>query len=249
MQASDELYGLMRVLGISRNQLKAYLTLVERGPLTASDIASYAKIPQTKVYSLLKSMVRLGLIYVDSEKRPEVFIARPPVEVFNILMAKLNDEVERIKGIVNTLQVIYETTTTRTSRARSETLVIIRGLKSTVDMAKEVLMRGVRGVDAAIPYEQLLGEMIPALVDASSRVDVRLLVTKRLVPMVINMPPRMVIRARDSMFGAGFIGDSVLLTVQYSGDYISIYSTQEYLIEIARTYFNTLWRDSEPIRH
>jgi len=37
------------------------------------------------------------------------------------------------------------------------------------------------------------------------------------------------------------------LAIQYGADYLSLYSTQEYIIEIARTYFETLWRESEPV--
>ena len=39
--------------GLSRYEAGAYLTLLEKGPLSASEIAYYSNLPRTKIYSTL----------------------------------------------------------------------------------------------------------------------------------------------------------------------------------------------------
>jgi len=244
----DYVNRLMRMMGLSKYQLKAYLTLVERGPLTAVSLAKYANIPSSKVYSVLKGMVKLGLVDVDSSKRPEVFMAKPPKEVFGMVVSRINEVVERAKPMINTLQMVYEASNQRVVKASSETLFTVKGLQSTKNLVRIVIMGGARDISIAIPYEQLLDEeVLSMMTEASGAAEVKLLVTRGLIDHAKALPPRVNLRVRDSMFGAGFIGNGVLLAIQYGADYLSLYSTQEYIIEIARTYFETLWRESEPV--
>lgn len=239
---------LLRVLGLSKPQLKVYLTLVERGPLPANLVAKYAGVPSTKVYTILKGMVKLGLVEVDSGKRPEVFIAKPPREVFNMAVSRVNEIIERARPVVSTLQMIYDASSQRVIKVSSEMLFTVRGLQSTKNLARVILTSRAKEINIAIPYDQLLDyEVASMIIEASENAEVKLLVTRNLIDSVRAFPPRINLRVRDSMFGAGFIGDGVLLTVQYGADYISLYSTQEYIIEVAKTYFETLWRESEPI--
>ena len=244
----DYVNSLLRMIGLSKYQLKVYLTLVERGPLTASLVAKYANVPSSKVYSVLKGMVKLGLVDVDSSKRPEVFVAKPPKEVFNIAVSRINDIVEKARPMINTLQMIYEASNQRSIKARSETLFTVKGLQNTKNLARVVMLGNVKEVSVAIPYNQLLdNEFASMIIEAADKSEVKLLITRDLIDYVKGLPPRISLRVRDMMFGAGFIGDGVLLTIQYGADYLSLYSTQEYIIEIAKTYFETLWRESEPI--
>jgi len=46
----------LKEFGLSEYEAKAYLALTLHGPLTASDVAENSKIPQSKVYGILKSL-------------------------------------------------------------------------------------------------------------------------------------------------------------------------------------------------
>jgi sugar-specific transcriptional regulator TrmB len=46
----------LKEFGLSEYEAKAYLTLTLHGPLTASNVAENSKIPQSKVYGILKSL-------------------------------------------------------------------------------------------------------------------------------------------------------------------------------------------------
>ncbi len=245
----EYLKSLLKILGISDSQFKAYLTLVERGPLTARDIVKYANIPSSKVYSLLRGLVKAGLIEVDNSVRPEVFRARPPREVFNMVMARINDLANRVRPIVEALQVMYNTVNRNSLGVASDTLVTTRGIQGAKNLARIIIFGNSPEVNVAIPYVDLLDDDVKSMIiEASESTEFKLLVTSDLADLVNDMPPRVTVRVRDRMFGAGFIGSGVLLTVKYGGDYVSLYSTQDYIKDIAKTYFDKLWVDSKPLK-
>jgi len=105
---------------------------------------------------------------------------------------------------------------------------------------------GYGNVDIATPYVELLDHRILSVIENISRSnEVRLLITQDLIDHVKDLPPRIHIRMRDKLFGGGSIGtDGVVLVIKHGTDYISLYSRQDYIIDIAKTYFNYLWNSS-----
>ncbi|WP_243666850.1 hypothetical protein [Vulcanisaeta sp. JCM 16159] len=82
--------------------------------------------------------------------------------------------------------------------------------------------------------------------DISRNNETRLLVSRDIIHHIKDLPPRIHIRVRDKLFGGGFIGiGGVVLIIKHGIDYISLYSRQDYIIDIAKTYFNNLWNDAE----
>ncbi|KUO92349.1 MAG: helix-turn-helix domain-containing protein [Thermocladium sp.] len=241
----EELKRLARLIGYSSYQLKAYLTLVEKGPLTAKDIARLAGIPTSKVYSVLSSLARDGIIYSE-QGRPLRFIAKPPREVFSTILEKLNGYIEATRPIIDSLQLLYESNNPSKVMAQSDIFFIVKGLESTKQLMRKAL--NASSIDIAIPYVDLLDNEAIADIDAVSRnSEVRLLVTDNLIEVARRLPPRVVARTRSGMFGAGIIGDGVVLAVKYDNTYLTLYSIQDYLLDIAKTYFNSLWKDAAPI--
>ena len=51
---SNDLVGSLEEFGLSKYEARAYLTMIGRGSLAASEIAYYANLPRTKVYPTLK---------------------------------------------------------------------------------------------------------------------------------------------------------------------------------------------------
>ncbi|WP_243680608.1 hypothetical protein [Vulcanisaeta souniana] len=111
-------------------------------------------------------------------------------------------------------------------------------------------MGGYGNLDIATPYTELLDHRVLSMVEEISRNnETRLLVSQDLVDYVKDLPPRIHIRVRDKLFGGGFVGiGGIVLVIKHSTDYISLYSRQDYIIDIAKTYFNYLWNGSEVIQ-
>ncbi|WP_054854222.1 helix-turn-helix domain-containing protein [Vulcanisaeta distributa] len=245
MSIEKRLQELARLIGLTSYDIKAYIALVENGPLTARDVALKASIPSSKVYSVLHKLYRLGYVEIDDKKRPELFYAVSPTDIFNRLIQRFSDYVNSIKPLIDSLQLMYESTYKGRVTAQSELLYVVRGLDST----KELIMKsmGYGNLDVATPYIELLDHRVLSMIeDISRNNETRLLVSRDITYHVKDLPPRIHIRVRDKLFGGGFIGiGGVVLIIKHGMDYISLYSRQDYIIDIAKTYFNNLWNDAE----
>jgi len=92
--STESLHELLKKLGFTSYEAKAYITLVLNGSLTATELAMKSEIPQPRVYDIVQSLLEKGLIMV-SEGRPRKFQAiSPTVALRNYVNRKrqLEDE-------------------------------------------------------------------------------------------------------------------------------------------------------------
>lgn len=64
MAISPEIVESLKTLGLSEYQAKVYVALVGYGTASASEISTASKVPQNKVYSVLKELEEEGLVFV-----------------------------------------------------------------------------------------------------------------------------------------------------------------------------------------
>jgi sugar-specific transcriptional regulator TrmB len=158
-------------------------------------------------------------------------------------MQRFSDYINSIRPLIDSLQLMYESAYRGKVAAQSEVLYVVRGLASTKEFIIQSM--GYGNVDIATPYVELLDHRILSVIENLSRSnEVRLLITQDLIDHVKDLPPRIHIRMRDKLFGGGSIGTGVVLVIKHGTDYISLYSRQDYIIDIAKTYFNYLWNSS-----
>jgi len=86
----EELVARLRNLGLSSYEAKAYLVLVKNDVMTSTEIAKEARIPQPRVYDVLKGLEEKGLVMV-SEGRPRLYRAEDP----RVALKRLIEDVER----------------------------------------------------------------------------------------------------------------------------------------------------------
>ena len=82
-------------LGLTPNQTKAYLALINRGPLKASNISKISKVPRGKIYETLTQLEKKGLILRLIEK-PTRFVCIPLEECVSMLTNQKNREHEKL---------------------------------------------------------------------------------------------------------------------------------------------------------
>ena len=106
--SGNELTELLKRLGFTGYEAKAYITLVLNGPLTATELASRSEIPQPRVYDVVQSLIEKGLILV-SEGRPRKFRAvDPETSLTNYMNRKRSLEEETLRALL--LQLSSSTT-------------------------------------------------------------------------------------------------------------------------------------------
>lgn len=81
--------------GIPEKEARVYLSLLELGPSSVSEVAKRAKVPRTNTYHLLNSLLTKGLVSSQEKGSKMVFLAEDPTLIIQILKNKM-DEYQRL---------------------------------------------------------------------------------------------------------------------------------------------------------
>jgi len=104
---NSHLIGSLEEFGLSKYEARAYLTIIDKGSLAASEIAYYANLPRTKVYPTLKKLGKKRLS-VTSQHKPLICSAVPPQEAFGEIVSLHERRLKNMKKIVEKLQKISD---------------------------------------------------------------------------------------------------------------------------------------------
>lgn len=122
----------MEEFGLSRYETRAYTTLLSKGPLSASEIAYYAHLPRTKIYSVLTSLSKKGLVVITHSK-PIVCNAVPPDEAFGDTLAMQENRVSNMKSTIEKLQKVSEGNRPYRSNERTYLVLEAESVPSTLE--------------------------------------------------------------------------------------------------------------------
>jgi len=248
---SEDAKKVLHEVGLTEYETKAYLILLERGVLTASEVSEHGGIPYSKVYETLNSLERKGWVEVE-RGRPSRYFPKAPSEALDAARLQLEDMVNGWKRIVmGELQPLYE----KRELLEKPDIWILRGefsilakLREMLDVAKNELMIAVPSfakgfVDASV---SALGQV------RDSGVRVQIMMTEGDYIKKVSKVGEA--RVRDNLFGGGVIvdGKEALLFLgeadkkrSYSG-LLVIWSNHIGLVKFAREYFQLLWDTAKP---
>ncbi|WP_134670533.1 HTH-type sugar sensing transcriptional regulator TrmB [Halorussus marinus] len=165
---SDDLHATIERVGerfdLGEYEIDAYLTVLEHGDLTASQIADWTDIPQPRVYDTVRSLSDRGLVELR-ESRPMKVIAVDPDEAFSGVQSSLSE-------MVSELEARY------TAPARDTEAVSLVKSRSTILRYFEDVIEAAEFELALSLTPDLLARFEDRLADAvDSGVSVELLVT------------------------------------------------------------------------
>ncbi|MDT7905823.1 MAG: helix-turn-helix domain-containing protein [Sulfolobales archaeon] len=222
-----------RALGVTKNEVKLYVTLLMEGPLTGKELAQRLGISQVKVYPMLGALVERGWVRKTSE-RPAKYEAVPLLEVWRSLKDKVYDTVEEIER-----DVIIPFHSLLSTRPSVETVGVVSG-RAVKDALLSVVRRSIRSLDVALAHRALIDDhLVRALEEASKRASVRVLLEHGIE---LSMPSRVEVKVRKGMFGSGAVGDNSIVLVVETGNVMgAIISNHQFFVSIGRIYFDHLW--------
>lgn len=102
-----DLVANLEEFGLSKYESMAYITLVSKGTLGASEIAYYSNLPRTKIYTTLKKLERKKLSTISSQK-PMIATATPPDEAFGELITMQQGRLATMYNILNSLKKLRD---------------------------------------------------------------------------------------------------------------------------------------------
>lgn len=254
---SEKAERALREIGLTEYETLAYLSLLRNGEMTAENVSDVSSIPYSKVYSVLDNLNDKGWIDVEGG-RPRKYFPRSPDDALRAEQLRLESDFEANRVIiVGELQPLFEEKDIR----EMPEVWMVRGEKSTVDKAMELIGKAKKEVMLAFPWlpETVLAgsplgltlgeENLNRIVN--SDIKVQLLTTKETARSVDSAILAIAeVRVTDQLFGGGLVVDGkesllFLDMVHPAGPDLAIWSDHESLTRISTFYFKNLWDSAE----
>jgi len=124
-----ELEALLAELGLSNYEKAAYRILFNARRASASDIASKSKVPQSKIYGVMKALEDRGLVSLELSKKKTYILRNPRSSFASILEQKKNNLNELERKADDVLQLFDRTD----RRGKSEFLEIMHGREKVLE--------------------------------------------------------------------------------------------------------------------
>jgi sugar-specific transcriptional regulator TrmB len=144
----DENISVLKGIGLTMYEAEAYVTLTSLISSNATEIAEKSGIPRSKIYDVLKSLVKKNFIEVE-DGRPHTYNVKSPVEVLSREKERLDNEID---DTITRLTYIYENGMSQVQapiwriygvdKIISQELEIIKRARNTVNMRIGFLFEG-----------------------------------------------------------------------------------------------------------
>lgn len=93
--------------GLSNYEARAYVTLIAKGTISASELAYYSELPRTKVYPILLKLEKKKLAII-SKSKPRMCTAIAPVDAFDDIIQEQINKVNAMNTLVTNLKKMSE---------------------------------------------------------------------------------------------------------------------------------------------
>lgn len=253
MSISEKSRKAMEHLGLTGYEIRVYVSLLEAGAMTASDISKKSGVPYSKIYEVLNTLEEKGWLESDSS-RPQQFFPKSPSSALEVTKSKIETSFRESQvSIVNELMPIY----TKSGIKERPEIWVARGVFNIAAKVNEVIQNSQQELLVALPQvaENFTKPLQPILRSMHERgIRIRILVSAKMNPDTIKALSRFSeVRLRDGLFGGGVIGDGkhvVILLGENAPDStsevdpIAIWADHSGLAGFAKGYFQYLWNDT-----
>jgi HTH-type transcriptional regulator, sugar sensing transcriptional regulator len=246
LSLSEKASSALESLGLTKTEVKAYVALLERGTLTASEVSRVARVPYSKVYEALGELHTKGWIE-EQQSRPTLYTAKSPDTALEQLKSRYESERREKEQIaLKELMGVYE----RKGEQERPEIWILRGtteilsrVKNTVLDCRNELMIALPTLIA--PYAGQIAPLLTALKEKGVKIEI---LTSSELPeeTLATLEAVAEVRARNMMFGGGIVADAkeVVLLLgagETANSALAIWADHPGLASFARDYFQFLW--------
>jgi HTH-type transcriptional regulator, sugar sensing transcriptional regulator len=108
MELPRHLKESLKDLGFTEYETSIYLTLVTEGALNAKELSKKSKVPYSRIYQILQSLIDKGFVLRNEEDRPTLYTATPPIDAIqNAKQRYFEDVNQKAKNLLDVLNPIY----------------------------------------------------------------------------------------------------------------------------------------------
>ena len=252
MSISDKSRKAMESLGLTSYEMKVYLSLLETGSMTASDISKKSGVPYSKIYEVLNDLEDKGWLESNSS-RPQKFFPKSPLTALEAMRMRIENDIRDNENlIVSELMPIYQKSGIR----EKPEIWVVRGIYNIAAKVSEIIQTCQHELLIALPQvaENIAKPIQPMLRMLHEKgVRITVLASEETTTDTVRAISRIAeVRLKNNMFGGGVIGDSkqvmILLGEGRSDNMnmepIAIWAEHTGLAGFAKDYFHYLWADA-----
>ena len=232
--------------GLSKYESQAYVALIARGTISASELAYYSEIPRTKIYPTLLKLENKKLVII-SKSKPIMCTAIAPEDAFDGIIHEQINKVNAMNTLISNLKkASEESRKTRGSEEKryfhlsannvlSQLQTMIEGSKSSIKIITDQWGFG------------LLAECKEQLLSVSRRnLDVKVLVSPSQIcsESYRVIPDGIEIRASDITQNCFIFDETELLIINNDNGKGAIFSSTDILGINQEKMFSNIWRNS-----
>lgn len=222
-------------VGLSPNEARVYLALLELGPSLAGKITEKSKVNRRTVYDVIESLIDKGLASYIIEANRKIFEATDPTRFLDLLK-------EREKEIKD---VLPELMAKRASSKKAQEATLYRGKKGIKAIFEDILeyknyeVFGSHGRFGEVlgPYFDLFQKRVK-----DRKINCRLLVSERLreTKTISHAKTKFLKKEYDSPVSTIIYGDKVA-TLVWTEEPVGLVIKGKEVSGSFRSYFNIMW--------
>ena len=239
-------------IGLTKNESITYLTLLKLGTVKTGALLKTSGLNSGKIYEILNSLKRKGLVSETIEDGIKRFTAAPPQQLLQYLELKkqsLKKEEKLVNTIIPDLEKLQKTLL---PEKRIVTYTGFRGIITAAEEAiahlpknKEILSLGISDVNAWAQNYWIKWEADRA----KKKINARYILSEKGIiykdlQKIGNVDVR--ILKADTPVGIDIYGDEIILILHYQEPIACTMIYDKHTVTTFKSYFEELWKVAKP---
>ena len=232
--------------GLSKYEAQAYVSLISRGTISASELAYYSDLPRTKVYPTLLKLEKKKLAII-SKSKPIMCTAIAPEDAFDSIIHEQINKVNAMNSLVSNLKKASEES--RKARGSEEKRYFHLNANNVLEQLK-IMIEGSKSSINIMTDQWGLGllaeckEQINSVIRRS--LDVKLLVPSLQIgsESFRAIPDGVKIRVSDTIQNSFIFDETEVLIVNSDNGKGAIFSSTDILGISQTKVFASIWKNA-----
>ena len=235
-----EIKSLLKELGLNEYEVRAYLTLIRSGPLTAGELAALSKVPQPRIYDVIRTLMAKGFV-TTSQGRPKQVIPINPESVMDAIKRRYDEKIETLKSA---LEEIY------TPHSEIGSVMVVKSRITLEEYVKRAIESARFHLSIAVPAEFLkrIGDVIKERKDSKVRINLFVYGGGNVPPIAdeirVREVPDPIIIIQDREMGV-YLPYEALTSGSSLHGYGLIIQDDNLLFMLDRYFYHALWPTGE----
>ncbi|WP_268543223.1 TrmB family transcriptional regulator [Candidatus Nitrosotenuis cloacae] len=244
MAKEHEVTVSLEEFGLSKYEARAYVTLITKGTISASEVAYYSELPRTKVYPVLLKLQQKKLAIL-SKSKPVMCTGIAPEDAFDYIVHEQINKVEAMNTLVSRLKKISEES--KKARGAEEkryfhlnSNYVVKQMKTMIDGTKSSIH-----ITADSWGMSILAECKEEILSVLRRdVDVRIIVPTQVIGSepFRTIPDGVKIRSSEIIQNCLIFDDTELLIIDNTNGKGAVFAATDILGANQTRLFSQIWK-------